>query len=79
MHIRRIIYSKYGKYIISFILGLGFAALFKRACRERNCLKFVAPPIDKIKNQIFKYNDKCYTYKQSAVSCSSHKKIIPFA
>lgn len=79
MHIRRLIYSKFGRYIISFILGMGLASLFKRACRERNCLKFVAPPLNKIDKQIFQYNNTCYKFEQSAESCSRHKKIVPFA
>ena len=79
MHIRRIIYSKFGKYIISFLLGLGLATLFKRACKERNCLKFVAPPFNKIQNQIFKYNNECYKFEGNAETCSPLKKIIPFA
>ena len=52
MHLRRLIYSKFGRYIISFLLGIGLASLFKRACNERNCLKFVAAPIDKIDKQL---------------------------
>ena len=79
MHLRRLIYSKFGRYIISVLLGIGLASLFKRACNERNCLKFVAAPIDKIDNQVFKFNDKCYLYEQSAESCSSSKKIVSFA
>ena len=79
MNIRRLIYSDFGKYIVSFILGMGLASLFKRACRERNCLKFVAPPFEKIDKQVFQYNDKCYVYEQSSESCSPSKKIVPFA
>ena len=78
MHLRRLIYSKFGRYIISFLLGIGLASLFKRACNERNCLKFVAAPIDKIDKQTFQYNDKCYVYEQSAESCSPSKKILSF-
>ena len=79
MNIRRLIYSDFGKYIVSFILGMGLASLFKRACKERNCLKFVAPPFEKIDKQVFQYNDKCYVYEQNAESCSPSKKIVPFA
>ena len=79
MNIRRIIYSQFGKYIISMLLGLGLATLFRRACNERNCIKFIAPPLSKIANQIFKFNDKCYTFDSQAESCSSSKKIVAFA
>ncbi len=79
MNIRRLIYSKFGRYLISFILGMGLASLFRRACRDRNCLKFVAPPFNKIDKQIFQYNNKCYLFEQGAATCSKTKKIIPFA
>ena len=79
MNFRRIIYSKYGKYIISIILGLGLASLFRRACKNRNCLKFIGPPIQKIKGQVFDFNDKCYMFEEKAETCSPLKRIIPFA
>ena len=79
MNIRKIIHSQYGQYIISIMLGLGLASLFRKACKERNCLKFVGPPIHKIRNQIFEYDDQCYTFEEKAKTCSSQRKIIPFA
>jgi len=79
MNIRRIIYSKFGKYIISILLGIGLASIFRKACNGRNCLKFVAAPMKKIKNQVFEYNDTCYTFENKAESCSPLKKIISFA
>ena len=79
MYLRRLIYSKVGKYIISILLGLGLATLFRRACKDRSCLVFHAPHINKIKNQIFKFDDKCYTFKEKAESCDKNKKILSFA
>ena len=79
MNIKGIIYSKFGQIIISILLGLGLATLFRRACNERNCLVFKGPEISKIKNQVFKYNDKCYSFSAEAETCSPFKKIIPFA
>ena len=76
MHIRRLIYSKFGRYIISFILGMGLASLFRRACRERNCLKFVAPPLNKIDKQVFQYNNTCYKFEQSAEHVHHIKKLF---
>jgi len=79
MHIRRLLYSDFGKYLISAILGLGIATLFRKVCKDRSCLVFHAPPIDKIRGQIFKFNDKCYNFKESATTCDSTKKQIRFA
>ena len=79
MKIRRIIYSKYGKFIIAILLVLGLATLFRKACNERSCLKFRGPPLNKVKNQIFEYNDECYVFEEKAETCSPLKKIVPFA
>jgi len=79
MHIRRLIYSKVGRYIISVLLGLGLATLFRRVCKDRSCLIFHAVPMSKIREQIFKYHDKCYIFKESAQHCTPNKKILGFA
>ena len=53
MYIRRLIYSDFGSVVMSIILGLGLATLFRKVCKDRNCMKFEGPSIDKIKGQIF--------------------------
>lgn len=75
--ISKLINSEVGKIIMSVLLGLGLATIFRKACSDRNCLVFYAPPQDKVNNKTFKFNDKCYTYSSSAVSCSPDKKIVP--
>ena len=79
MYIRRLIYSDFGSIVMSIILGLGLATLFRKVCKDRNCMKFEGPPIDKIKGQVFKYNDKCYSYEPSITKCNNNMKIVPFA
>jgi hypothetical protein len=78
MYIRRLIYTPAGNIMISILLGLGLATLFRKSCKNRNCLVFQAPPIDKIKNQVFKFDGKCYTFDEKAEKCDSNKKIIKF-
>jgi len=78
MNIRRIIYSDFGKIFISVMLGLGIASLFRKSCKDRKCLVFRATPIDKIKKQVFKFNDKCYTFNESATKCDKNKKILEY-
>ena len=79
MYIRRLIYSDFGSVVMSIVLGLGLATLFRKVCKDRNCMKFEGPSIDKIKGQIFKYNDKCYQYKEKITTCNKNKKIVEFA
>ena len=78
MYIRRLIYTPAGNIMISILLGLGLATLFRKSCKNRNCLVFQAPSIDKIKNQVFKFDGKCYTFDEKDEKCVSNKKIIKF-
>jgi hypothetical protein len=57
--LKEIINSQRGKYLISILLGLGLATLFRVACKSRNCLVFKAPSLDKIKGKVFGHNKKC--------------------
>ena len=79
MHIRRLIYSDIGRIIISILLGLGLATLFRKVCNDRSCMIFKAPQLNKINNQIFKFNKKCYKFSEEIERCDSKKKIVPFA
>ena len=78
MNISRLLNSKYSKYILSFIIGLGFATLFRKGCNKKNCLVFKAPPPESLEKKEYEFNDKCYTYKKSAVTCDKTKKIVEF-
>ena len=79
MYLRRLIYGDVGKTIISIILGLGLATLFRKVCNDRDCIVFKAPNIQKIQNQIFKFDNKCYTFNENIEKCDNKKKIIEFA
>lgn len=79
MNLKRLIYSDVGRIVISIILGLGLATLFRKVCKERDCLVFHAPKLDKIKNQVFKFKDKCYKFEEEIENCDHNKKIVNFA
>lgn len=79
MYLRRLIYGDVGKIIISIILGLGLATLFRKVCKDRDCIVFKAPDVKKIKNQIFKFQGKCYKFEENIEKCSNNKKIVEFA
>lgn len=79
MKLRKFIQSHYGKLIISVILGFGLSTLFRKSCGDKKCMKFEGPPLDKIKDQVYEQDDKCYKFKANSVKCSSTKKIVKFA
>ena len=78
MHLSNFFHSTTGKYILSIILGLGLASLFRSVCKGKNCMIFKAPPIEELKDQVYKYNNKCYEFKPVASKCDKSKKILTY-
>lgn len=78
MDLKGILHSKNGKILMSVLLGIGISTLFRKVCKERNCLVFKAPKFDKIKDKVFKFNDKCYTYTENLKKCNNSKQIVEF-
>ena len=77
--VRRLMYGKYSKFVISAVLGLGLATLFRKVCNNRSCLVFFGPKYTDIDKKTFGFNNKCYTFEKKTGSCDSTKKVIPFA
>jgi hypothetical protein len=65
-----------GQFFISILLGLGLAALFRKVCNEKNCMKFRGPILSEVDQKIYKHGDKCYTYSVESAKCDKMKKII---
>jgi hypothetical protein len=62
---------------ISILLGLGLATLFRKVCKDKECIDFHGPVIHEIDGKIFQYGDECYKFKQRASSkCDNTKKIV---
>jgi hypothetical protein len=47
-------------------------------CKDKDCLIFKAPPLDKFKDKIYKNGEKCYKYNPVATKCSLNAKTINF-
>lgn len=77
VHLEKFFKNKTGKYLLSVILGLGIASLFRKVCKEKNCVVFKAPPLEDIKDKVYKYEDKCYKYELVSAHCDKTKKILP--
>jgi hypothetical protein len=65
--------TKYGKIIISILLGIGLASIFRKSCESRNCLIFNAPSFEEVGQSIYKHSDKCYKYTEQSVLCNPGK------
>lgn len=78
MHLGKFVHTERGKILMSILLGLGLATLFRKVCKENNCLAFHAPPLDEFKDKIYKNNGKCVKYVPVATKCSLNAKTITF-
>lgn len=63
--------SKSGKTVISVIVGLGIAALFRKVCNDRSCIIIKGPPIDTVEKNIYSFDGRCYKYKAKSTSCNN--------
>ena len=73
-----------GKIIFSIILGIGLTSLFRKPCKDQDtadtCIKFKAPHLDDIINNTYEYDNQCYNFKYSPITCGKlNKKSVSFA
>jgi hypothetical protein len=76
MNFKRLLNTQMGVFFISLLLGLGLAALFRKACNDKNCIIFNGPIISEFDGKIYKYDDKCYKYSLAMEKCNENKRII---
>ena len=75
---KKLLDTNIGRYILSALLGFGLATIFRKTCDKRNCLTFKAPDFEEIKDTVYKYDNKCYKFYETAVSCDPRSKIVEF-
>jgi hypothetical protein len=78
MHLGKFVHTQSGKILMSILLGFGLASLFRTVCKNKDCLIFHAPPIEEVKDKIYKNNGKCVKYSQVATKCVSGAKTVTF-
>jgi len=78
MYLGKFIHTETGRIIMSILLGLGLASLFRTVCKDNNCLVFHAPPLDEFKDKIYKTNGKCVKYTPVSTKCSLNAKTVTF-
>lgn len=76
MGFQRLLHTETGRTIISIILGLGIASLFRKACKDRSCIAFRAPPLKDLEKDTYKLDDKCYQYTPKTVKCDAAKRDV---
>ena len=71
--IKNFINSKNGQIILSIILGLGLAAVFRKVCAGNNCVVIQGPKKSDIEKYYYKMNSDCFKYTPYPAPCD--KKI----
>lgn len=61
-----------GKIILSVIWGLGLSALFRKVCKERNCIVIKGPRPEEMNNKIYQFDGKCYKYSAVNTTCKKN-------
>lgn len=69
MNLSQAMNSKYGPIVISVLLGLGLAAMFRRVCRGDGCVVVKAPDLKEVQDSVYRYGDACYKYTPHATPC----------
>ena len=77
--IRKFMTSDVGKKLFSILLGLGLSTVFRMSCKGKNCIAFNAPPVEEIKDKVFKYDNKCYKYEPTQTKCDKSMRIVAFS
>lgn len=80
MNLGKFVHTETGKYVMSVLLGFGLASLFRTVCKDKMCMSFYAPPLDKIKDNVYKTkeNGSCIKYVPVPSKCFSNYKIVTF-
>uniref|UniRef100_A0A6C0I5A2 Uncharacterized protein n=1 Tax=viral metagenome TaxID=1070528 RepID=A0A6C0I5A2_9ZZZZ len=76
MNLDRLLYTPTGQIILSIILGLGLATLFRKACTEKDCIDFHGPVISEFQDKVYKHGEKCYKYTVTPNKCDITKRIV---
>jgi hypothetical protein len=76
LRLAKFLHGETGRILMSIILGLGLASLFRKVCKDRDCISFNGPVIGDIDGKIYQYGEKCYQYQSNAESCDQNKRIV---
>ena len=78
MGLSKFVHTETGKIIMSMLLGFGLASIFRTVCKDKDCLLFYAPPLEKIKDKIYKSGEKCVKYSPMSTKCDANVKTVEF-
>lgn len=76
--ILNIVRTKYGQILLSIILGIGLASIFRKTCKAAGCFNFVSPSASNVEKNVYIHDGTCYKFSPETVHCGT-KNHIAFA
>ena len=77
--IEKILETNIAKPVISILIGLGLASIFRKACKNDDCYTFKGPYTSEIEENIYSFNGKCYKFTPKNIKCQTKQQQIHFA
>ena len=65
-----------GKMVMSIVLGIGLATLFKSLCDHESCRSYIAPKPEEVEDKVIKKDGKCYSYQMENTKCNDDSKKV---
>ena len=72
MDIIKIFRDPKSKIVISIILGLGLATMFRKSCVGRKCIVIKGPKSKDVQGHVYRIEDSCYKYVPHVVKCGKN-------
>lgn len=69
MQVKKVMSSNGGSILISVLLGLGLAAMFRKACSGDGCVVIKSPNLGEVQKHLYKVESDCYKYTPEVIPC----------
>ena len=68
-------HTEFGQVVISIILGIGLASIFRRSCHDKECYKFQSPKTSEVESTTYLHGGTCYKFKAETRNCQQNNKV----
>jgi hypothetical protein len=74
--IKRLLDTDAGRILVSIVLGLGLATLFRKICTDGTCIDFHGVVVGDVESKVYRHDDKCYKYRPQTAKCNTAVKRV---
>jgi hypothetical protein len=54
---------------ISFMMGIGIAAMFRPLCKGPDCVVMRGPPVQDVRNSVYQFGKRCVEFRPTTIEC----------